>query len=61
MLACEATVETIAAVSIQRTIERATGELCPCKSGQPCPIRFELGNNAPRDDVLATVSEIHVA
>ena len=54
MLACEATVETTTAVTIQRVIERATGELCPCKNGQECPLRFKLGNNAPRDDLLAS-------
>ena len=38
MLGCEIVMPEEMAAQVQRTVEAATGEPCPCKQGLACPL-----------------------
>lgn len=38
MLGCQMLFGTERAVDVQRMVEEATGEMCPCLAGRECPL-----------------------
>lgn len=38
LLQCEVMMPTGRAVALQEFIEEQTGQPCPCKQGEPCPL-----------------------